>query len=151
MKKIIALTLLIACAFTSITKAESPINTKETHFRPIKVSFLIASRKQNCEAGIGICKLTIESDIGVRNSGVMVSATPVYNRTQLTLEILKGDMGTDAANVMRSASSFPMEDNYVIPYDIARNFGASSDVTILMGKYAIKETSTSYILVFNCK
>lgn len=151
MKKIIALTLLIACAFTSFTKAESPINTKETHFRPIKVSFIIASRKQNCEAGIGICKLTIESDIGVRNSGLMVSATPAYAKTQLALEIQKGEMGAGALLAMKGITSFPIEDNFVIPYDVAKGFGASSDVTVLMGKYSIRETSTSYTIVLNCR
>jgi hypothetical protein len=151
MKKIIALTLLIACALTSFSKAESPVITKESHFRPIKVSFLIASRKQNCEAGIGICKLTIESDIGVRNTGLMVSATPSYSRTQLLLDIQKGEMGAEAQSAMRGITSFPIEDNFVIPYDVAKGFGASSDVTVLMGKYSIKETATSYTIILNCR
>jgi len=151
MKKIIAFTLLIVCALTNMTKAESPVKTTESHFRPIKVSFLIASRKQNCEAGIGICKLTIESDIGVRNTGVMVSATPSYSKTQLLLDIQKGDMGSGALATMKTATSFPIEDNFVIPYDVARGFGASGDVTVLMGKYSIKETATSYTIILNCR
>ncbi len=151
MKKIIALILFLACATTSLTKAEAPIKTSASHFRPIKVSFIIASRKLNCEAGFGICKLTIESDIGVRNTGLMVSATPIYTRTQLTLEIAKGDMGSAAASLIKATTTFPIDENFVIPYDVARSFGAAGDVSVLMDKYIIRETSTSYILVLNCR
>jgi len=151
MKKIIAFTLLIVCAITNMTKAEGPINSTESLYRPIKVSFLIASRKSNCESGIGICKLTIESDIGVRYSGVMASATPSYSKTQLLLDIQKTDMGPGAMATMKTATSFPIEENFVIPYDVAKAFGASGDVTVLMGKYSIKETATSYTIVLNCR
>lgn len=151
MKKIIAFTLLIVCAITNITKASGPINSTESLYRPVKISFLLASRISNCESGIGICRLTVESDIGVRNTGVMVSATPMYTKTQLTLDIQKGDMGSGALATMKTATSFPIAENFVIPYDVAKAFGASGDVTVLMGKYSIKETATSYTIVLNCR
>ena len=151
MKKFITLSLLFALAILGTANAAGSKLIKASLKKPIKVNFIIARPKLNCEEGFGFCRLTITNDYRLANTGRTAAATATYIGAKLNIEILKSEIGSDAAAEFKGAIAFPLEEDFVAPMDVSRALGAANEIIFMSGKYPIKETATSYIIVFNCK
>lgn len=150
MKKIITLSLLFALAILGTVQASIDDPTTESALKYKKLTIIIGRPKFNCEYGFGICKL--EYDCGcIAGQGRAANIYPSYTNSKLTIEFSKEEMGPDAAVEFKGALSMPIDENINISPETSISFGATKGLTILAGKYPIKETATSYIIVFNCK
>lgn len=142
MKKITLLLFLFAMVF-QLKPAISQSGNKAKPIRfSICIDFIIASKKQNCEGGIGICKYGPYVEVGRIAQGCV---SPITD-TELEISFLKTDMSDEIRAELEQASRFPIDQMTYLPEEASAKLGYSRPPLIVPSEYPIRKTDDAYTI-----
>ncbi len=127
MKKIfLSLFILISVISADVyAQIEKPIRIS------IRLDFIIASRRQNCESGFGFCSAGGSITFRSVNTGLYTEGNTLYfclDRSRISPEL---------ESELRNAAFFPVTEETVISQDIAVKLGFRDEIRLAMGNYPI--------------
>lgn len=132
MKKIILLQLLFLLIIPRICNAQAD--------KPkIIIKYKIASYKNSCESGLGLCVLY---EINYRTVDVYISA----EGNKIQFQLVRSSMDENTENEILRASRFPIEEGTILPNDICLKIGLREETMLKQGYYSI-QVSEDYFTI----
>jgi hypothetical protein len=135
MKKIIFILsiFLIHAIELSAQHANKPIR--------VKIDFLIAAQRQDCEGGIGICKVTAGFELRPRIAPTGIA----YVDNTMYLIINKSTLSAELRNELSKVTTFPIEENYALTAAQSKALGFSYPIFIKKGAYKLINEEKAFV------
>ncbi len=136
MKKIFLPLLLLLTVFHIETKAqiEKPIKIR------ISINFDIASRRKDCDGGIGFCNPNGSVSFRTVKTGIFTEGNTV------NMCIKRGDLKDELSDELAALSVFPVEESFELPNDVSEKLGYAEPIRIRQGNYRIYIKDDYYII-----
>lgn len=155
MKKLFILTLLVFSSAVSVFAVRGFVKTNATHLSllpiHIRINFDIATPRSGCQDGLGICKAGFGAGGRIAYTGIQAGGTVYFEKGILYVEFLKTDLGSAAKEAFLKNKVMPIESDIPLDASIVEALQSSQPITIMQGNYPVKETSSSYLVAFNCR
>ncbi len=148
----IVLTLFIATSVT-LAKSKSVASTKNFN-KPIQVhiNFIVASRRSDCNSGIGICHGSAEiKELGRVSNGTNCGAFIYYENGILTMELLENEMDDRLIYELSQTKFFPIDMLEGFNPLILKSINAPQGSSVQLGIYPITKTELGYRILFKMK
>jgi hypothetical protein len=146
--------LILVCLFYSMINYASVTHidkvTPEPKPIPIRINFDIAKPANNCEHGLGICKV----GVGLGRSGGDgrgVSAEAYIENGIFVMSIMKDYVSHEMQSELSALSYFNTDDDINVPEIWIEKMGLRDSYYIPEGKYRIMEYENRYEINFDLK